>query len=216
MVCPAFPRLTRPLRLHPAESSRVRVRAFPLLSSATMPRFRCCQNPSPPNKSFKPTPHRGVNSVLYATLARCRRPAVGRLNSRVRRQKGVWWLCFSMLLFPALVRVALRLTSRCVASSVKFVCRAHTSHTLRWPASETVIGVVSFSAIDTVASETSDWRFSSARSGLPASAFGKCAKVSLSRLPSRLTSRSSRPHIVASTACFALRCTLLPPRCGSA
>ena len=36
------------------------------------------------------------------------------------------------------------------------------------------------------------------------------------RLPSRLTSRSSRPRIVASTACFALRCTLLPPRCGSA
>ena len=37
-----------------------------------------------PNKSFKPTPHRGVNSVLYATLARYRRPAVGRLNSGVR------------------------------------------------------------------------------------------------------------------------------------
>ena len=36
------------------------------------------------------------------------------------------------------------------------------------------------------------------------------------RLPSRLTSRSSRPHIVASTACFTLRCTLLPPRRGAA
>ena len=36
------------------------------------------------------------------------------------------------------------------------------------------------------------------------------------RLPSCLTSRSSRPHIVASTACFTLRCTLSPPRRGSA
>jgi hypothetical protein len=34
-----------------------------------------------PNNSFKPTPHRGVGRVLYATLARVRRPAAGRLNS---------------------------------------------------------------------------------------------------------------------------------------
>ncbi len=40
------------------------------------------------NNSFKPTPHRGVGHVLYATLARVRRPAAGRLNSGVRRQKS--------------------------------------------------------------------------------------------------------------------------------
>jgi hypothetical protein len=40
----------------------------------------------PPNKSFKPTPCRGVGHVLYATLARVRRPATGRLNSGVRCQ----------------------------------------------------------------------------------------------------------------------------------
>ena len=39
----------------------------------------------PPNKSFKPTPCRGVGHVLYATLAHVRRPATGRLNSGVRR-----------------------------------------------------------------------------------------------------------------------------------
>ena len=38
------------------------------------------------NNSFKPTPHRGVGHVLYATLARVRRPAAGRLNSGVRPQ----------------------------------------------------------------------------------------------------------------------------------
>jgi hypothetical protein len=37
----------------------------------------------PPNKSFKPTPCRGVSHVLYATLAHVRRPATGRLNSGV-------------------------------------------------------------------------------------------------------------------------------------
>jgi hypothetical protein len=44
-----------------------------------------------PNKSFKPTPCRGVSRVLCATLARARRPATGRLNSGVRRQKSVLW-----------------------------------------------------------------------------------------------------------------------------
>ena len=51
--------------------------------------------------------------------------------------------------------VALRFVSCGVASSVRFVWRAQTSHVLRWPASESVIGVVSSSAIDTVASVTS-------------------------------------------------------------
>ena len=37
-----------------------------------------------PNNSFKPTPHRGIGHVLYATLARVRHPAAGRLNSGVR------------------------------------------------------------------------------------------------------------------------------------
>ena len=76
--------LIRPLRRHPAESSQVRVRTFPLLFSATVLGFRCCQHPPPPNNSFKPTPCRGVGHVLYATLAHVRRPDTGRLNSGVR------------------------------------------------------------------------------------------------------------------------------------
>ena len=42
-----------------------------------------------PNNSFKPTPCRGVGYVLYATLARVRRPATGRLNSSVRPQENM-------------------------------------------------------------------------------------------------------------------------------
>ena len=84
-VC--FPRLTRSLRRHPAESSRVRVRVFPLRLSASASGLGSHRHPPPPNNSFKPTPCRGVGRVLCATLARIRRPATGRLNSGVRRQK---------------------------------------------------------------------------------------------------------------------------------
>ena len=76
--------MTRLLRLHPAESSRVRVRAFPLRFSASAPGSDLHRRPPPPNNSFKPTPCRGIGRVLYATLAHVRRPATGRLNSGVR------------------------------------------------------------------------------------------------------------------------------------
>ena len=89
----SVPRLTRSLRLHPAESSQVRVRAFPLRLSASPSRLGSHRHPPPPNNSFKPTPCRGVGCVLYATLARIRRPATGRLNSGVRRQKSILQLC---------------------------------------------------------------------------------------------------------------------------
>ena len=108
----SVPRLTRSLRLHPAEIYRVRVRAFPLRFSASAQGLGAHRHPPPPNNSFKPTPCRGVGRVLYATLARTRRPATGRLNSGVRRQKSVWWLCFfNPVTFPASVGVALRYVS---------------------------------------------------------------------------------------------------------
>ena len=84
----SVPRLTRSLRRHPAGSSRVRVRAFPLLFSASTLGLGAHQHPPPPNNSFKPTPCRGIGHVLYATLAHVRRPATGRLNSGVRFAKG--------------------------------------------------------------------------------------------------------------------------------
>jgi hypothetical protein len=61
-----------------------RARVFPLRLSEASAGFICRWHPPPPNNSFKPTPCRGVGCVLYATLARIRRPATGRLNSGVR------------------------------------------------------------------------------------------------------------------------------------
>ena len=144
LVSVSVPRLTRSLRLHPAESSQVRVRAFPLRLSASAPGFGSHRHPPPPNNSFKPTPCRGIGRVLCATLAHVRRPATGRLNSSVRRQESVWWPCFPILTFPASIGAALRSVFCGVASSVKSVWRAHTAHALRWPASETLIGVSCF------------------------------------------------------------------------
>ena len=74
-----------------------------------------------------------------------------------------------------------------------------------------------FSAADAVASVTSGGEFSDARSGLPASSFGKCAKVSFPLgIHRHLTIRSSRPHVVASATCYALRlhASAAPPRGG--
>ena len=88
-------------------------------------------------------------------------------------------LLFHKVTLPASVGVALRSVSRGVAASVKSVRRAQTFHALRWPASETVIGVVSFPATDTVASVTPRGNITGARSGVSASSFGKCARVSL-------------------------------------
>ena len=85
LLSASVPRLTRSLRLDPAERSRVRVRAFPLRLSASASGLGSHRHPPPPNNSFKPTPCRGVGHVLYATLAHVRRPATGRLNSGVRR-----------------------------------------------------------------------------------------------------------------------------------
>ena len=88
----SVPRLTRSLRKHPAESSRVRVRTFPLRLSASAQGFYSHRHPPPPNNSFKPTPCRGIGHVLYATLAHVRRPATGRLNSGVIRRNSSWAL----------------------------------------------------------------------------------------------------------------------------
>ena len=76
----------RSLRLRPAESPQVRARAPPLRLSDALAGLMSHRHPPPPNNSFKPTPCRGVGRVLYATLARVRRPATGRLNSGVRAQ----------------------------------------------------------------------------------------------------------------------------------
>ena len=105
LVSAGAPLLTLSLLTGPAESSRVRARAFPLRLSASAPVSGFNRHPPPPNNSFKPTPCRGVGRVLYATLAHVRRPATGRLNSSVRRQKA--FDCFaSQYSFPQL-RLAL-------------------------------------------------------------------------------------------------------------
>jgi hypothetical protein len=41
----------------------------------------------PPNNSFKPTPHRGVNSVLYATLHAVATPLRGGLTQALGGRK---------------------------------------------------------------------------------------------------------------------------------
>ena len=130
-----------------------------------------------PNNSFKPTPHRGVNSVLCATLHAVAAPLRDGLTQALGGRKRLIALLFNILTLPASIGVALRSVSCRFASSGKSVWRAHTSHALRWSASETVIGRGQFPVTHTVASVTSSGLFTGARPGLPASTFGKCARV---------------------------------------
>jgi hypothetical protein len=86
----------------PAESSRVRVRAFPLRFSASASGLGINRHPPPPNNSFKPTPHRGVNSVLCATLHAVAAPLRGGLTQALEpmpissdnESKNHFWLVF--------------------------------------------------------------------------------------------------------------------------
>ena len=144
----------------PAESSQMRVLAFPLRFSAGASGLGAHRHPPPPNNSFKPTPCPGVGRVLYATLAHVRRPATGRLNSGVRRQKNIRFqprfscsaaslifapspsLAAALAVFSnhAMLRIVLLARSR--FTSVAFVRFGNSG----W------LGL--FSATDTVASET--------------------------------------------------------------
>ena len=64
LVSVSVPLLMLSFLTGPAESSRVRARAFPLRLSASAPGCDLHRHPPPPNNSFKPTPCRGVSRVL--------------------------------------------------------------------------------------------------------------------------------------------------------
>ncbi len=94
-----------------------------------------------PNNSFKPTPHRGVNSVLCATLHAVATPLRGGLTQALDGRKELCSCVVRNCDSSASVSVALRISCRRVATSFESVERAHTSRALSCLASETVIGL---------------------------------------------------------------------------
>ncbi len=132
----------------------------------------------PPNKSFKPTPCRGIGHVLYATLAHVRRPATGRLNSGVRRQKNIRFqprvACSTApLIFAPLPSFAAALIPFGSHTMLRIVRMARLSFACvafaRFGNSDRLS--VSLSAPDAISSDTAR-KVRKARSGLTASAFG--------------------------------------------
>ena len=110
----------------------MRVRVFPLRLSASASGSDLHRRPPPPNNSFKPTPCRGVGCVLYATLARIRRPATGRLNSGVMR--GLAAGCAGSL------QLQLHQSSRCSAAKHSSLLSVRRSR--RSPSGETALRLV--------------------------------------------------------------------------
>ena len=163
-----------------------------------------------PNNSFKPSPCRGVGRVLYATLARTRRPATGRLNSGVRRQKNIRFpppLCRSVQPSHSLPRLCrsqlLRYFFRqsCIASErlrgaltlrMRYACRLRKQRA----------SSVSFATPDPLLRRRPA---DSSRGALkhPGSGFRQVRQGPICiGIHRHLTIRSSRPHVVASAACF--------------
>ena len=112
--------------------------------------------------------------------------------------------------------IALRTVLGHVASSVMSVMRACTSHASRCPALETVTRKSKLSATDAAASETPGGKFTGRAQASPLRFSAIASGLYPRRLPSRLTSRSSRPRVVASATCFTLRLhvSAAPPQGG--
>ena len=85
----------------PTESSRVRAQATRLRFSASPLWFHSLQYPPPPNNSFKPTPHRGINSVLCATLHAVATPLRGGLTQALGAMRRILALILALLIANA-------------------------------------------------------------------------------------------------------------------
>ena len=112
------------------------------------------------NNSFKPTPCIVASTACLALrLHAVRRPATGRLNSGVRRQKSVWWLCVVNTVTTYRLRWALLFGSvsrRHVASSVQVrLARSHITYIALAGFGNEVLLSFSFATTpDVVATET--------------------------------------------------------------
>ena len=113
--------------------------------------------------------------------------------------------------------IALRTGSRHVCSSVKSVWRAHTSHALRLPAPVAMIGLRSVCTLQILSLRLRPAQSSQGALRRLGFGFRQVRQDSICiGFHRHLTIRSSRPHVVASAMCFALRLHMsaTPPRGG--
>ena len=89
------------LRKRPAEGSREARSSGQASVFGRFGRISASRGSVPPNKSFKPTPHRGVNSVLYATLHAVATPPWGGLTQALGGRKTFSTYVLSREALPA-------------------------------------------------------------------------------------------------------------------
>ena len=142
-----------------------------------------CPHRLGPNNSFKPTPHRGVGHVPALRLHASAAPLRGGLTQALGGRKNIrfqpHFSCSAApLTFAPLPSLAAALIPFCNHAMLRIVRLARSRFTSVAFVRFVKIGwFCLFSATDTVASVTSGCDFAGARSGLPASSFGKCARV---------------------------------------
>jgi hypothetical protein len=160
---------------------------------------------------------------LQLPLARIRRPATGRLNSGVRRQKNIRFqphfscpaapLTFAPL--PSLAAAPIPFGSHAILRIVRLARSRFASVAFARFGNSDWCGLCS--ATDTVASETPGCEFLGCASGPSRFVFRQVRQgLTCIGVHRHLTIRSSRPHVVAPAACFALRlhASAAPPRVG--
>ena len=208
----------RSLRRHTAESSLGALGLLGFGLSASMPKLHPRRLPS--RLTSRSSRRRVVASLklvgMRAILAPTRRVRRG-LTPALGGRRAFCKCAAHRLCSQASVSAAFRVDCRRVATSSKFAGRAHTSHVrrvtrLRKQRSATV----RFPAPDPLLRRRPA---DSSRGALRLSCFGfrqAHRGLRVYRHPTRLTIRSSRPHVVAAAVCCALRLhtSAAPPRVG--
>jgi hypothetical protein len=181
-----------------------------------------------PNNSFKPTPHRGVNSVLYATLHAVATPPRGGLTQALYavKQRLAWVRCScDFISNHAVPQSSTAHIGECSAHTARLSAR---QRSVQLFAPERVhlmmlfapVGLRSGSAALLASVTVMAANCSRSRLCLPA------PDCLLQQIPGtlslrwaehgRITIRSSRPHVVASATYLRYASTRPPPRHGAA
>ena len=176
----------------------------------------CRRHPPLPNNSFKPTPHRGINSALYATLHAVAAPLWVGLTQALGGRKAFGCFAFQCSFFR--LRLALlfgRFPAALLLRSSPSGALTHRRRCVLRLRKHWLVRIV-------FRDRHGRFGYTRLKAHRCASGLSRCVFRQVRRgsvrigIHRHLTIRSSRPHVVASAVCFTLRLhtSAAPPRVG--